>query len=426
MDVSSDQGERMPVAVRFFVFTMLSVAVAAVIAPKAFPLLTGHFYERDLLAFVHLNTLGIIAAAIVGASYQILPRAIGVQIPSVRASRATFWLHASGLLIFLIGFFLPWHAVLATGGTLIAAGLTLYAINVAKALRRSEARDVASWHIGVSLIGLVGGFSLGFLLAGSKGTWFLGVKTMQVLSAHALLILAGWMVVMLNGVAYHMGQNLSQNGRQPWRRLAAVELALVAGGAWFGSTALLFTLGRTWVSLGAVAIAVGEALFLLQIVRLHITPGRWRFIHHLPFTLLSSGMGLSASLLLAGGLLIDEPLVSPYWMAAGWLAIGGMGLTAIQGLFPSIVAHLSDASEAPNSGLGTVVSMSGLLAWAVAIGLSTWAIFDGNRDLAATAGFFGSFGLACFLGVVGYTALRSTTAPNTFFQSVAARLAGQR
>ena len=423
MSVADHPGRESRVAMRFALFAVLSVAIAVVVGPKGFPLLTGHFYERDLLAFVHLNTLGIIVAAIVGASYLILPRALGVPFPSGRASRASFWLHASGVLIFLIGFFQPWHAVLATGGMLVAGGLMFYSIDVWKSLRRSETRDIVSWHIGVSLFGLVGGFLLGFLLAGSKGTWFLGVKTMQVLSAHALLILAGWLVVMLNGVAYHQAQSASGNVRQPWRRVALLELGLISGGAWFGSTALLFTLGRTWVTLGAVAIAIGEALFLLQIVRLHIDPEEWRSAS---FTLLSSGAGLAASLLLAGGLLGDEPLISPYWVAAGWLAIGGMGLTAIQGWFPAILAQLGGASDVPESGFETVVSMSGLLAWVVAIGLSTWAIFDGNRDLASTAGFIGSFGLICFLGVAGHAALRSRPAPVTFFQGVAARLAGQR
>ena len=416
----------MPVSVRFFLFAILSIGTAVVIAPRGFPLLTGHFYERDLLAFVHLNTLGIIAAAIVGASYQIVPRALGVPPPSGRASRASFWLHASGVLIFLIGFFAPWHAVLATGGMLVAGGLLLHAIDVWKSLRRSEARDIVSWHIGVSLFGLVGGFLLGFLLAGSKNTWFLGVKTMQVLSAHALLIIAGWMVVMLNGVAYHLAQKSSENRRRPWRRVAAVELGLIAGGAWFGSSALLFTLGRTWVSLGAVAVAIGEAIFLFQILRLSMLPARWRSFEHVPFTLLSSGMGFAASLLLAFGLVNNEPLLSPYWTAAGWLAIGGMGLTAIQGLFPASLAQLTGAYDSPHARAGMAVSMTGLLAWTVAVGLSTWAIFDGSRDLAATAGYIGSFGLVCFLGVVGHRVLRAGPAPFTFFQGVAARLAGQR
>lgn len=411
MDRFAEHGVKMPVAARFFALAMFAFVVLAVAAPRAFPLLAASFYARDLLAFVHLNTLGIIGAAIVGASYQVVPCALGVDLRAGRASRASFWMYLAGLIIFLIGFFQSWHPVLATGGTLLAAALTIYVISVTRALRQSQVTDIVSRHIGVSLIGLVGGFSLGFVLAGSKGTWFLGGKTMQVLSAHALLMLAGWVGLMLKGVAYHMVPMLSGSTRRPWSRVALFGLVLGAGGAWLATLALLFTLGRTWVAVGAAAIAINEALFVTQIVRLYLTSEHFRFRRHMPFMMLSSGMGLAASLLLAGGLLSGESLSSRYWIAAGWLAIAGMALTAIQGLFQTIAAELTGAGEEVAPGVDTTLSLAGWFGWTSALLISCRAILDANAGLARTAGFIASFGLVCFLGMVGYTALRWQMAP---------------
>jgi hypothetical protein len=412
-----------PLPARFLLFAMGSLAVVALLAPRGLPLLTGSFYDRSLLAFVHLNTLGIIAAAIVGASYQAIPCALGVPLNPGRSGPISFWLYVSGLLLFLLGFFQSWHPVLATGALLLVTGLTLYIVIVARALRRARASNVVAWHIGVSLVGLSGGLLLGFLLAGSRGTWFLGGKTMQVLAAHALLMLAGWVAVMLNGVAYHMVQEFTASRRQPWRWAAWADLVLVSGGAWLAATALLFTLGRIWVTAGALAIAAGELLFVAQLVRLYAGRRHWNFDVHMPFALLAGGAGLLASALLAGGLLADEPVGSRFWVAAGWLAIGGMALSLIQGFFHTIAAEVSGTAPRSDRLWTRVIPLIGWTGWTAGLVLATWAVFAGDAGLSRAAGIAASAGLVCFVLTVARTALRWKFAPFARFRG-ALRLTG--
>jgi len=69
---------------RFMATALAWLAVLAVMYPWHAPLLLGSFYDPRLLTFVHVNTLGVIAATVFGASYQLLPVVLGVPIASVR------------------------------------------------------------------------------------------------------------------------------------------------------------------------------------------------------------------------------------------------------------------------------------------------------------------------------------------------------
>ncbi len=384
-------------AARFLVVTVTSLAAVGLLAPRALPLLTGSFYDRGLLAFVHLNTLGIIAAAMIAATFQVLPCALDVPLNARRAAPIMFWLHLSGITVFLYGFYQSWHPVLATGGMLLAGGLSVYVYLVARALRQTPRLDITAWHTAVSLVGLSAGVLLGFLLAGSKGTWFLGNVTLQVLSAHAVLMLAGWMLIMVNGVALHMAPKLSGSDVLPWRRIAYIELTLTASGAWLVAGALLFTVGRPWVATGASAIVVGELLFVAQLVRIYL-PRMWpQFGPQMLFVLTSSVAGLAAAGLVATGLLRNEPLVSPYWIAAGWLAIGGLALAAIQGLAPIIGSEVTGRALNLTRPWQRNVALIGWFGWSAGLILSTVAVLKRDTDLAHLAGYGASLGIGCFV-----------------------------
>jgi hypothetical protein len=383
-------------APRFLALAIGSLISVGLFAPRAFPLLTGSFYDRGLLAFVHLNTLGVIAAAMVAATFQVVPCALGVPLRVGRAGSLMFWLHLGGLLVFLLGFHQNWHPVLATGGLLLAAGLGLYVVIVGRALRQAAAPGVTGWHIAVSLVGLSAGVLLGFLLAGSKGTWFLGDVTLQVLSAHAVLMLAGWVLIMLNGVAYHMVPMLSGSAQKPWRVVAWIELALLAAGAWLAAGSLLFSAGRPWVLVGMILIVLGEALFVAQMLRFYLPKLRAAPGSQDLFVVIASMSGLSASGLVAAGLSGGEPLVSRYWLAAGWLAIGGVALSAIQGLAPTIGSEVTGLPLNLEHAWQRGIAAAGWTAWMASLLLITWAILGGDRALARFAGFAALAGIGCF------------------------------
>jgi hypothetical protein len=76
---------------RFMAAALGWLGVLAVVYPWQMPLLLGSFYDPRLLTFVHVNTLGVIASTIFGASYQMLPVVLGVPIASVRLARFSWW-----------------------------------------------------------------------------------------------------------------------------------------------------------------------------------------------------------------------------------------------------------------------------------------------------------------------------------------------
>lgn len=383
-------------APRFLVLALGSLLSVGLLAPSAFPLLTGSFYDRDLLAFVHLNTLGIIAAAIIASTFQVVPCALGVDPEAGRARSWIFLLHIAGLLVFLLGFRQTWHPILATGGALLLAGLGLYIYLVVRTLRRAPKIDITGLYIAVSLCGLTVGVLLGFLLAGAKGTWFLGDVTMQVLSAHALMMLGGWVLLMVNGVAYHMVPKLSGSSRAPRERLARVELALIAAGVWLAVPSLLFTFGRAWVTLGVALIVLGQLLFVGQMVRIYAPVARAGITAQMLFVLTAALSGLSAAGLVTLGLLRDEPLVSGYWVAAGWLAIGGIALGAIQGLAPVIGSELTGLPLVHTRRWQRAIALIGWLAWAASLILVTRAVLAQDADLIRWAGYAAMLGIGSF------------------------------
>ncbi|HEY0833230.1 MAG TPA: hypothetical protein VGE72_04910 [Azospirillum sp.] len=88
-----------------------------------------------VLAALHLFTLGVLATAAMGASYQLLPMATVRPVGSVRWAWASFALAVPGIALFTAGLALWQHALAAAGGLLAAAGLAVFAVLMAVNLR---------------------------------------------------------------------------------------------------------------------------------------------------------------------------------------------------------------------------------------------------------------------------------------------------
>jgi hypothetical protein len=390
---------------------MLGLATVAALSPWAYPLLLDGFYAPRLLAFVHLNTLGVIAAVILGASYQLVPVVLQTELASVRLGRISFWLYLTGLLLFLPGLLTAWRPALGLGATLVFSGLLVYLFVIAWTLRRAPRRDVVAWHIAAALVGLGGGVVLGLLLALNKGTGFLGTLTLRLLAAHATLMLGGWVAVMLSGVAYRLVGMFTLSEDRLWHRLAWAALALSSLGPWTLALGLIAE-GPTRVLLaGALLLASGQLLFSVQLVHLYRVRRRRGIDVHIPFALVSAGSGIGSGALLAWGIARGVGPDSLLWVAAGWLAIAGLTLTAIQGFFYKIATFLVWLHRyAPLAGrqrvprleqlYGMWLARAGWALWSLALAGSTLAIALDDRLLSRLAGLAASLGLVCFLGNV--------------------------
>ncbi|MCC6180096.1 MAG: hypothetical protein IT305_32680 [Chloroflexi bacterium] len=359
---------------RFLASALVTLTLLAAVYPWHAPLLRGSFYDPHLLTFVHVNTLGLIAMVVFGASYQLLP--IVLQTPLVGASlaRLSWWLLAPGVVAFVAGLGHGVPGLLAAGGTLVFSAVVLYVVVVARTLAAVKSRESTWWHVAVATAALATGASLGLLLALSKHVGFLAGLTLPTLAAHATLMLGGWVTVLLTGVAYRLISmfTLTEDQlREDWNR---AELALVAAGAWTLAAGLLLGLGTPVLLAGALLLLVGLGVFGLQVGRLYGRRLRRQQDVHVPFLLTSLSAGLIAVSLLVVGLASGRSAADPLWIVAGWLAIVGWIETAILGFLHKIGPFLTWMHRyAPHAGIRPVPMLEDLYSRRLAlIGWAGW------------------------------------------------------
>src|SRR5688572_23324334 len=126
----------------------------ALVYPWQVPLLLGSFHDPHLTAFVHVNTLGVIGATMIGASYQLLPVVLGVRLHSVRLARLSWWLLVPGMVCFIGGLATRVSALTALGGTLAFSAMTLYLVVVVGTLACDRHPGLVSWHVAAGAVGL--------------------------------------------------------------------------------------------------------------------------------------------------------------------------------------------------------------------------------------------------------------------------------
>ena len=409
--ISSASAPALDVPARFFALGMAGLVTVAALAPWGVARLILGFGDRRALAFVHLNTLGVVAAVILGASYQLVPVVLQTPLASERLARLSFWLYLGGVGLFLPGLLTLWLPALAGGSTLLLSAFALYAGVLGWTLRRAPRRDVVAWHVAAALVSLVGGVVLGVALAFNEGMGFLGGLTFRLLAAHVTLMLAGWVAVLLAGVAYRLVGMFTLAEDALDRRSAWLSLGLSSGGAWVLAASLALDAGRTASVAGAALIAAGQLGFAGQLARLYRHRRRRGFDVHAPFAQTAAAFGVVAAVTLVAGLTLGRPDDPRWWLAAGWLAIAGLAETAIQGFFYKIATFLVWLHRyAPEAGRRPVPRLEALYRrrpavagwglWTGGLALSLAAIVFGSATLGAIAGLAMSGAVGCFLSNV--------------------------
>ena len=406
MGLSSANAPELDLPARFMALSVGALAVLALTAPWSLPLTQESFTAFSLLALVHLITLGFVGAMIIGASYQLVPVAIGVHLSSPRAGRVSFWFYIAGLALFLLGLDRTWLAALAAGASLLGVAFLIYIGVIVTTWWRAPKQDVVSWHIGLASINAGFGMIFGVLLAFNKSNGMLGGRMLDILAAHIAMMLVGWVALTFTGVAYRLiGMfTLSESHFRPW--LAWIEMAGVLGGAWLLALRFLFSWPAWTGQVAAIALLGGFACFAAQIARLYRRRMRRTFDIHIPFALVAAASAILAAALLVTGLFRATMPGDPIWVAVIWLGLLGTAGTAIQGFFYKIATFLVWLKRyAPVAGREAVpkleqlydrrLAVAGWGLWVAAIALGTVAILA-EWNLLAAVGAIMLAGVACF------------------------------
>ena len=285
----------------------------------------GEMFAPHVLAIVHLFTLGWITTSILGALCQFLPVAVGTPIRSQRAAYLTLVLHGGGLALFVGGLLAGSAVVFRTGAILVVVALASFALNLALTLARSSQRDVTFWALVLADTFLVATLTLGALLAWNLHTGaVLGAARIEWLAVHVHVALAGWVLMVMVGVAHRLlPMFLLSHGAS--ERPAQVAIALLA----LGSALLVLPLchgglHQTWVA-GGGCLALGVGAFLAQAAS---------FVRHRRRRAIDPGMKLA----LAGlGWLAVTVIVAPFAVGRGF----GEPRLLVAYVFLAIVAAIS-------------------------------------------------------------------------------------
>ncbi len=248
---------RLPVEhfVAGFVCLALGGAGLVWIAPS---LAAGAFVSTQVVAVVHLFTLGFISMSILGALYQFLPVAVNTPIRSQRLAHLTFALFLLGIVVFLAGL-LAAPPLLPLGGGLTALALTLFAGNFIATLARAKERSVTWWALAAAAFFLVVTLGLGFTLALNLRTGLLLGGRFETLLIHVHVALGGWALLVMVGVGHRLLPMfmLSHGATQLPSRIAVAGLAA-------GTVLLALPLGTPVRLAGFVLAAAGVVAFLVQ------------------------------------------------------------------------------------------------------------------------------------------------------------------
>ncbi|MEJ7778926.1 MAG: cytochrome C oxidase subunit I [Daejeonella sp.] len=190
------------VVLPFYVFASLSLLLACVLLLINTSVVHQHYFHPKTLAITHLMALGWGTMIILGASHQLLPVLIEGKLNSDFLAFLSFICAGIGIPFLVTGFYL-FHLgwVLQTGAILINVAVICYFINVVSSIYESKKHDVYAWFIATASLWLFATVFFGLLLVFNFTRSWLPDNSIEYLSLHAHMGLAGWFLLLIIGVA---------------------------------------------------------------------------------------------------------------------------------------------------------------------------------------------------------------------------------
>ncbi|MCB1801570.1 MAG: hypothetical protein KDI82_07785 [Gammaproteobacteria bacterium] len=158
------------------------------------------------LAVTHFILLGALAPVMCGAILQIAPVLLGAPYPRVRlVALLTGSGLALGSLCVGAGFLLDLPPLLLAGGVLAGSGLSAFLISSFVALRSAAvARRETLWTVRLAIAALAGVLALGLSLASARLGWVQLLQYPYWVDTHVAWGLAGWVGLLLYGIAMQL------------------------------------------------------------------------------------------------------------------------------------------------------------------------------------------------------------------------------
>lgn len=190
------------VVLPFYVFAAASFLISCALLLLNTDIITQHYFNPKTLAITHLMALGWGTMIILGASHQLLPVLIEGKLDSYLLALLSFIFAAAGIPLLVTGFYLfNTGLILQTGAILVNASVICYFLNVIGSIVESKKYNIHAFFIATASLWLFTTTFFGLLLVFNFSRSWLPENSIEYLSIHAHMGLAGWFLLLIIGVA---------------------------------------------------------------------------------------------------------------------------------------------------------------------------------------------------------------------------------
>ena len=190
------------VVLPFYIYAAISFLVACILLLLNTRVLHLHYFQPQTLAITHVMALGWGTMIILGASHQLLPALIDGKLSSNTLAYLAFGFAATGIPFLVTGFYLfqtGW--LLQTGAALVNAAIICYLINVISSIYETKKCGIHAIFILTATGWLFATTCFGLLLVFNFTRAWLPDNSVEYLSLHAHMGIAGWFLLLVLGVA---------------------------------------------------------------------------------------------------------------------------------------------------------------------------------------------------------------------------------
>lgn len=190
------------VVLPFYVFAAFSFLISCALLMLNTDIITQHYFNPKTLAITHLMALGWGTMIILGASHQLLPVLIEGKLDSYLLALLSCIFAAAGIPLLVTGFYLfNTGLILQSGAILINASVICYFLNVIGSIVESKKYNIHAFFIATASLWLFTTTFFGLLLVFNFSRSWLPENSIEYLSIHAHMGLAGWFLLLIIGVA---------------------------------------------------------------------------------------------------------------------------------------------------------------------------------------------------------------------------------
>ena len=333
--LSFQQAPPLGVPLRLMLMAPLFLLLTALVGMVSADTWPASRWTPAALALTHLLTLGVLGMAMSGALLQMLPVMLGAPLPATRHIATAMLIGLGvGTPALSLGLGMGEPALLVIAMVFLVSGLLPLLAGLAVSLTRAVSLPRVAWPMRQAWLALLVTLAAGLWLAAGLSGLAPVADFARLTVQHAAWGLAGWVLILVVGVAYQVVPMLQLTPPYPDRLSTWLTWSILAGLLLF--TAILW-LAPAWTGLAALPASAAAATFAVFTVILQRRRRRkvadasldfWRFGM---FNLLGC-----AVLMPCHGVLADSLQVS-----LGLAFLLGFAVSVINGMLYKIVPFLA-------------------------------------------------------------------------------------